>query len=467
MSEKTSRHDKDQVIATDLYQSRDKIYVRRIKGFFRNLRFFGGLFLFAAYFGTLWLNWDGHQAVLFDLPKRQFHIFGITFWPQDFILLSWALIISAFALFFITVFAGRIWCGYTCPQSVWTWVFMYIEEKTEGKRNARIKLDKQNTTLQKILKKAAKHILWVLVALVTSITFVGYFTPIKQLLPSLADFTAHGWEVFWIAFFTLATYGNAGWLREQVCIYMCPYARFQSVMFDTDTLIVSYDKARGENRGTRKRGVDPKELNLGDCIDCDLCVQVCPTGIDIRDGLQYECIGFASCVDDCDSVMEKMGYDKGLVRYTTENTLEGNKTKLLRPRLIGYATALIVMVIAFSIVLVSRVPIELDIIRDRGSLHRMTSDGLIQNNYLLEVANMTDEAHTFLLTVSGMEGLAFRSTQEIVVSGSDSITIPTILVLPLDMNSLPTNKIYFSIESKTNSKLSTVEESRFFGPANF
>jgi cytochrome c oxidase accessory protein FixG len=467
MPEHRKSSEPSNVIATDLYQSRDKIYVRRIKGLFRNFRFFGGLFLFAAYFGVLWLDWDGRQAVLFDLPKRQFHIFGITFWPQDFVLLSWALIISAFALFFITVFAGRVWCGYTCPQSAWTWIFMFIEEKTEGKRNARIKLDKQDMTVTKVLRKAAKHFLWLLVALATAITFVGYFAPIKQLLPDLANVSAHGWAIFWIAFFTLATYGNAGWLREQVCIYMCPYARFQSVMFDRDTLIVSYDQKRGEARGTRKRGVDPKDLGLGDCIDCDLCVQVCPTGIDIRDGLQYECIGCAACVDACDSVMDKMGYERGLVRYTTENSLEGQKTKLMRPRLIGYATALTVMIVAFSFVLFSRVPIELDIIRDRGALHQMTSDGLIQNNYLLKIANMSEEPQVFEVSVEGMEGLEFRSAQSISVNGGDSATLPTILVLPKDLNQLPTNKISFSIVSTTNNKLTTVEESRFFGPANF
>lgn len=457
----------DQVIATDLYQSRDKIYVRRIKGVFRNFRFFGGLVLFAAYFGILWLDWDGQQAVLFDLPARQFHIFGVTFWPQDFILLSWALIISAFALFFITVFAGRVWCGYTCPQSAWTWIFMFIEEKTEGKRNARIKLDKQQFTLEKAARKAAKHLLWVLVALATAITFVGYFTPIKQLIPDLVQFQAHGWAIFWIAFFTLATYGNAGWLREQVCIYMCPYARFQSVMFDRDTLIVSYDAKRGEPRGARKRGVDPASLGLGDCIDCDLCVQVCPTGIDIRDGLQYECIGCAACVDACDSVMEKMGYEKGLVRYTTENALEGNKTRLLRPRLVGYAAVLTVMIVAFSIVLVSRIPIELDIIRDRGALHQMTPDGLIQNNYLLKIANMTDEEQTFDVSVSGLEGLQINTPTSITVAGGSSATLPTILLLPEDMNTLPTNKIDFTITSDSNERLTSTEESRFFGPANF
>lgn len=467
MSAPEERPDNADIIVTDLYQSADKIYVRRIKGFFRNLRFFGGLFLFAAYFGTLWLDWDGRQAVLFDLPNRKFHIFGVTFWPQDFILLSWALIISAFALFFITVYAGRVWCGYTCPQSVWTWIFMFIEEKTEGKRNARIKLDQQEMTLNKILRKTAKHLLWLLVALATAITFVGYFTPIKQLIPDLLQFSSSSWAVFWIAFFTLATYGNAGWMREQVCIYMCPYARFQSVMFDRDTLIISYDEKRGETRGARKKGVEPASVGLGDCIDCELCVQVCPTGIDIRDGLQYECIGCAACVDACDSVMDKMGYERGLVRYTTENSLDGKPSSLLRPRLVGYAAVLTVIIVAFFWVLLSRVPLELDIDRDRTVLQRIVADGRIENTYILKVSNMTDETQTFHITASGLDGLIFDTEQTLTVAGGETATLPTRLLLPQQEGLLPSNKIEFEVTSMDDANMQVREESRFFAPVNF
>lgn len=467
MSDKHPSSDKPDLIATDLYQSREKIYVRRIKGMFRNLRVSGGLVLFALYFGVLWLDWDGRQAVLFDLPARQFHVFGITFWPQDFVLLAWALIIAAFLLFVVTVYAGRVWCGYTCPQTAWTWIFLFIEEKVEGKRNARIKLDNNDLTLNKVIRKAIKHVLWTLVALATAVTFVGYFVPVKQLIPDLLTFSAGGWSIFWIAFFTLATYGNAGWMREQVCIYMCPYARFQSVMFDKDTLIVSYDAARGEPRGTRKRGVDPAELNLGSCIDCDLCVQVCPTGIDIRDGLQYECISCAACIDACDSVMDKMNYPRGLVRYTTENELEGKKSSVLRPRFIGYTTAVAIMVVAFSIVLFSRVPLELNVIRDRGALHQITRDGLIENNYQLKVVNMTDEVQEFTLMVRGMDGLEFRSATQFTAEPAEIKTVPATLVLPPELNRLPTNEIYFEIISVTDDRLSASAESRFFGPANF
>ena len=290
----------------DLYASREKIYTRAFTGLFRTVRMLGGGALLLLYFGTVWLDWGGHQAVWWNLPERKFFIFGATYWPQDFILLSGILIVAAEGLFFITVYAGRVWCGYTCPQSVWTWVFMWCEKLTEGDRNQRIKLDQAPMSAGKCLRKLTKHTLWLLIGLVTGLTFVGYFSPIRELIVEFFTGQADGWAYFWIGFFTLATYANAGWLREQVCIYMCPYARFQSVMFDKDTLIVSYDPRRGEVRGPRKKDSDHKTQGLGDCIDCTLCVQVCPTGIDIRDGLQIECIGCAACIDACDSVMDKM-----------------------------------------------------------------------------------------------------------------------------------------------------------------
>lgn len=455
------------VKTVDLYQEREKIYVRRIKGFYRSLRVYGGALLFAAYFGTVWLNWNGRQAVWFDLPSRQFHVFGITFWPQDFMLLSWALIICAFALFFITVFAGRVWCGYTCPQSAWTWIFMFIEEKTEGKRNARIKLDEQPMTLLKFSRKFAKHLLWVLVALATAITFVGYFTPIRPLIPDLFTFDTSAWAVFWIAFFTLATYGNAGWLREQVCIYMCPYARFQAVMFDQDTLIVSYDEKRGEPRGSRRRGIDPKELNLGDCIDCDLCVQVCPTGIDIRDGLQYECIGCAACIDACDSVMDKMGYEPGLIRYTTEHALEGKPSHILRPRLIGYAVALTIMVVLFAWVIATRVPLEMSIERGRGALHRITSQGLVENSYNVQLMNMSQVDRSYTLSVDGLDGVELVGPEQIDVSAGGEVAFTVRLQLPPDELTLPNNDVFFTATAVDDARVSTETESRFFGPANF
>lgn len=457
----------DTSTTVDLYQEHEKIYVRRIKGFYRSLRVYGGVFLFTLYFGTLWLNWDGRQAVLFDLPARQFHVFGITFWPQDFMLLSWALIISAFALFFVTVFAGRVWCGYTCPQSVWTWVFLFIEEKTEGKHNTRKKLDDQAMSVRKLLRKLAKHSLWMLVALATAVTFVGYFTPIRSLIPDLLALSVGGWALFWIGFFTLATYGNAGWLREQVCIYMCPYARFQAVMFDQDTLTVSYDERRGEPRGSRKRGIDPSTVNRGDCIDCNLCVQVCPTGIDIRDGLQYECIGCAACIDACDSVMDRMGYDPGLIRYTTENSLNGKPSRILRPRLVGYALALALMIGLFAYVILTRVPLELSVERGRGTLYGVTDEGLVENSYNLSIMNMSQQDRRYRISVSGLEGAELRAPDSVTVRTGRAEQLPVRVLLEPDLLNVPSTEIRFQVTAEGRSDIRTETESRFFGPTDY
>ncbi|WP_372877736.1 cytochrome c oxidase accessory protein CcoG, partial [Pseudomonas sp.] len=342
------------------------IHTRSFTGLFRSLRLYGAGALFLLFFGTAWLDWGGRQAVLWDLGNSQFHIFGATFWPQDFVLLSALLIIAAFGLFFITVFAGRVWCGYTCPQSVWTWVFMWVEKVTEGERNQRIKLDAAPWSVNKLLRRSAKHGLWLAVSLGTALAFVGYFTPVRELVADLFTFNLGATTAFWLLFFTAATYLNAGWLREQVCLHMCPYSRFQSVMFDDNTLIVSYDAARGESRGPRKKDSVPQLEGLGDCIDCTICVQVCPTGIDIRDGLQLDCISCGACIDACDTVMDKMGYASGLIRYTSERALAGGKTQLLRPRLVGYAAMLLVMIAAFVWALDQRALVSLDVTKDRG-----------------------------------------------------------------------------------------------------
>ncbi|MBF7729017.1 cytochrome c oxidase accessory protein CcoG [Pseudomonas sp. N040] len=449
---------------TDLYASREKIYTRSFTGLFRNLRISGGALLFVLYFGTLWLNWGERQAVLWDLPGRKFYIFGATFWPQDFVLLSWSLIICAFGLFFITVFAGRVWCGYTCPQSVFTWVFMWCERITEGDRNQRMKLDKQPMSGAKFLRKFAKHGLWLSIGLVTGLTFVGYFTPIRELLPSLVNGTADAWAYFWIGFFTLATYGNAGWLRENVCIYMCPYARFQSVMFDKDTLIVSYDPRRGEKRGPRKRDADYKAEGLGDCIDCKMCVHVCPTGIDIRDGLQIECIGCAACVDACDSIMDKMGYPKGLISYTTEHNLSGQQTHLVRPRLIGYAIALVTMAGLLAYAISIRSLAELDVLKDRV-LYRENDEGRIENVYVLKIMNKAQRDLTFTIKADGLEGLVYEGKPEIVAAEGEILTVP--VELSIDPEKLPssTNDVRFSIQAIEDPSIKSESESRFIGPA--
>lgn len=447
----------------NLYQKREKIYTRKIEGFYQRLRLFTGWPLLIGYFSLPWLNWDGRQSVLFDLPNRQFHIFDITFWPQDFMLLAWLLIIAAFGLFFVTTWLGRIWCGYSCPQTVWTSIFMWAEQVTEGDRNARVKLDRQPWSINKVIRKTLKHAIWIGVSVFTALTFVGYFTPIKELVVSLVFFTLGPWEAFWLLFFTLATYGNAGWLREQVCMYMCPYARFQAAMFDQDTLIVSYDPKRGEQRGSRKKGAAYKEEGLGDCIDCQLCVQVCPTGIDIRDGLQYECINCALCIDACNSMMDKMEYPRGLIRYTTEHKLEHVSGGIIRPKLIGYGLALLLMSLAFSYAISNRTPLQLDIIRDRNQLYRETSEGLVENTYTLKVLNMSQQSMRYSISVAGIDDLRLKGDTAIELAAGEVLAVP----LRVEIDPALLQNINMPIEFRvvaTDQSVSASEQTRFLGP---
>lgn len=448
----------------DLYERREKIYTRKIEGFYQRIRLFTGWPLLLGYILLPWLSWDGRQAILFDLPARKFHILGLTLWPQDFPLLAFLLIIAAFALFTVTVFAGRVWCGYTCPQTVWTSIFMWLEQKTEGSRNQRIKLDKTPWTAEKAFKKIAKHGSWLFVGFVTGYTFVGYFYPIKDLAWDVVTLSSGEWAPLWIVFFTLATYINAGWMREQVCKHMCPYARFQSVMFDKDTLIVSYDSKRGEDRGSRKRSANPTDLGLGDCIDCELCVQVCPTGIDIRDGLQYECIGCALCLDACNSVMDKMEYPRGLISYTSEHQLDGGITHWVRPRIVGYLIVMLLMVGLFTQHLLSRIPLELNVIRDRNELFSTTDSGLIENIYTLQLLNMDKSMHEFEVRISGIEGAQIIGDTLYTLDGGEVATLT--LRVRADPAKLGTHnqELDFEVVATDMDSLRAVSESRFLKP---
>ena len=368
------------------YVSERKVYPRDVSGRFNRLRVAAVFWLLGMFYLFPWLRWDGRQAVLFDLPARKFYVFGLSFWPQDFFYLALLLIIAGLTLFFFTAIAGRIWCGYACPQTVWTEAFLWMEQWTEGDRNKRMKLDAGPWTREKVLRKGGKHLLWLVFALWTGFTFVGYFTPIRDLGARLVPFDWGPSETFWVLFYALATWGNAGFLREQVCKYMCPYARFQSAMFDRDTLVIAYDTQRGEPRGSRSRKVDPRAVGLGDCIDCTLCVQVCPTGIDIRKGLQYECIGCAACIDVCDSVMDKVGYPRGLIRYGTEIGVERGLSRsemwgrVLRPRVLIYGAILAAVATAFVASVALRDPFKVDVVRDRGSLARIVADGQVESH---------------------------------------------------------------------------------------
>ncbi|WP_043230899.1 cytochrome c oxidase accessory protein CcoG [Pseudomonas sp. CF161] len=445
--------------------SDNQIHTRSFSGLFRTLRVTGAGFLFLAFFGTVWLNWGGRQAVLWDLSESKFHIFGATFWPQDFILLSALLIICAFGLFAITVFAGRVWCGYTCPQSSFTWLFMWCEKVTEGERNQRIKLQAAPWGPNKLARRAAKHTLWLGISVMTGLTFVGYFTPIRPLAQELLTLQIGGVSLFWVLFFTGATYINAGWLREAVCMHMCPYARFQSVMFDKDTLTISYDVARGENRGPRKRDVKPADVGLGDCIDCHLCVQVCPTGIDIRDGLQMECIGCAACIDACDSIMDKMNYPRGLIKYTSEHQLQGGKTHLLRPRLIGYCAVLLIMIGALALALVERPMVSLDVSKDRG-LFRENSEGQIENIYSLKVINKTQQRQDYRVELVDGDGFKLQGKTEFSLAPGEITDFPVSVAMISDKPQSSSQSIGFKVSDTDQPEVYSVAKSRFVAPLN-
>ena len=428
---------KTQIVS--LYQKQDKIYARAVSGWFAGWRWAMVWFTQLVFYGLPWLEWHGRQAVLFDLGARRFYIFGLVLYPQDFIYLTGLLIISAYALFLFTAVAGRLWCGYACPQTVYTEIFMWIERHIEGDRMRRMKLDQAPWGAEKLLRKGAKQLAWIAIGLWTGFTFVGYFTPIHTLAGSALSLGFGPWEWFWVLFYSLATYGNAGWMREQVCKYMCPYARFQSAMFDKDTLIISYDAERGEPRGgvrAKGRATDLKAANLGDCIDCELCVQVCPTGIDIRKGLQYECIGCTACIDVCNGVMDKMKYPPGLIRYDTQNGLHKHLTRadimrrVLRPRVLVYSSVLLAILGALLISLFMRAPFKVDVVRDRGALARLVDDGWVENVYRLQIMNATEEVQHYRVKASGLREVATDMTGDIVVQPAQARWVPVAVRVP-------------------------------------
>jgi len=496
------------------YVSERKVYPRDVAGPLNRLRVAAVFWLLGMYYVFPWLSWDGRQAVLFDLPARKFHVFSITFWPQDFVFLAMLLMIAALVLFFFTALAGRLWCGYACPQTVWTEVFLWMESAIEGDRHKRIKLDASPWNRNKLLRKGGKHAVWLVFALWTGFTFVGFFTPIRDLGARMLPFQWGSWETFWVLFYALATWGNAGFLREQVCKYMCPYARFQGAMFDRNTLIIAYDPMRGEPRGPRKRdlasvlerargllavvtandyvfrasrhpsaasqqvhaastvtfdgGTDAAPLpkfapdELGDCIDCTLCVQVCPTGIDIRNGLQYECIACGACIDACNDVMLKVGYPKGLIRYSTQNAIDGKPTRVFRPRILVYGTILLALMLGWGWGVANRSPLIAEVLRDRNALYRETSDG-IENGYTLKLVNKTDQAQRYRIeiTASALPALRLREAPEVDVAAGSVASLPLTLVAPAGTSGR--HDVRIRVRTRDGITTSTVDSS-FFGP---
>jgi cytochrome c oxidase accessory protein FixG len=455
-----------EVAATEsLYAAQKKVYPRGVVGRFAQLRTLAAWCLLGLFYSIPWLAWNSRQAVLFDLPARKFYVLGLVMWPQDFIYLTALLVIAALSLFFFTALAGRLWCGYACPQTVWTEVFLWMERKVEGDRSERMKLDRGRWTPEKIGRKALKQVLWLSFAAWTGVTFVGFFTPIRTLGSELLAASPGPWEAFWIAFYGLATYGNAGYLREQVCKYMCPYARFQSAMFDKNTLIITYDTARGEPRGPRRRGVQPEVDVRGACVDCTWCVQVCPTGIDIRKGLQPECIACAACIDACDSIMDKMRYPRGLIRYTTENALEHRPVRIIRPRVILYASLLAALITALGVSLMLRRPVAVDVIRDRNALYRMLDDGRVENVYDLKIMNKTEYQHRFVVAVSGQGALTLDPQPASFVVRSGEVFPAAVRVRRPGFEPLGSETILFEVSAADEPSLRASSKARFIAPS--
>ena len=451
-----------------LYAASKKIYPRSINGRFNKARILFVVLTQLVYFGLPWLSWKGHQGLHFDLIEKKFHLFGLTVWPQDFIYLAALLIISAFGLFLWTTIAGRLWCGYSCPQTVYTEIMLWIEQWTEGNHKQRSQLDQQPWSASKLRKKLSKHLLMLVFSLANGFTLVGYFTPIRDLAAALPSFSYGPWELFWILFYAAATYLFAGMMREQVCQYMCPYARFQSVMFDADTLIISYDSQRGEPRGARKKA--SAEQVHGDCNDCRICVQVCPAGIDIRDGLQHECIGCAACIDACDEVMDKLSAPRGLIRYTTENALEGRYpesamlSRLKRPRVLLYSLLLLLAAGSATTSFLLRKPFKVDVMRDRASLVRETDDGRLENSYLLNVINTTDQDQVFEISVSGLPDIHISAPQPILhIRSAEQQELGVRVNVDPQYADKSSHEIHFRIQSRTTPGLQVEEKSSFIG----
>jgi len=471
MEKKPASLEKAAVIS--LYAAQEKIYPRSTFGFFTKWRWVMIWLTQLFFYGVPWLEWSGRQALLFNLETKRFYIFNLVLYPQDLIYLTAILIISALSLFLFTAVAGRLWCGYTCPQTVYTEIFLWIENKIEGDRAKRMKLDAGDMNRNKLLKKTAKHFVWITFALWTGFTFVGYFTPIRELFGELTTMSFGPWETFWVLFYGFATYGNAGFMREQVCKYMCPYARFQSAMFDDDTLIVTYDEQRGEPRGAGSRKIEANAINLGACVDCSLCVQVCPTGIDIRKGLQYECIGCGACADVCDTVMDKVGAERGLIKYSTQNAISKGWThsqmlkRILRPRVIIYGAILWLLIFGLLTSLWMRTSFRVDVVRDRGVMARLAEGGLLENVYRLQIMNHTETMQQYQISATGIENLKIETdaseinqTKTISVNPAEARWISVRLQIPDGSIDTGSHKILFIIQSLAQKEI--VEEKSVF-----
>ncbi|MBQ4851776.1 cytochrome c oxidase accessory protein CcoG [Pseudoalteromonas sp. MMG012] len=444
------------------YKTDGPIYIREQKGFFQKIRRYLSWVLMIAFIAIPFIPYDGKQAILLDVATQQFRIFGATFLPQDFMILAWIFMSGAFALFFVTNWLGRVWCGYICPQTVWMLLFTWVEHKMEGTRNQRIKLDKSAWSIGKVRKKAIKHSLWLAISLFTATSFMAYFIPVKVLYSEMFTLQWSGITSFWVFLFAFCTYGNAGFLREKMCTVACPYSRFQSVMFDKDTLVVTYDSVRGEHRGPRKRKDEPAKVGLGDCVDCNLCVDVCPAGIDIRNGLQYECINCGLCIDACNDTMNKFGYAKNLISYQSENQAEGKTTNPFRLKLLGYASLTALLLVTMVIWVFNRTPIEASVIRDRNALYRMNYEGLVENPYTLSIINKTQQTMSYHISMSGLDSAELKVPTRITIEGGQMDLVPVTAIADGYELTKKSTAIKFTIDALEDSSITITKDSYFY-----
>jgi cytochrome c oxidase accessory protein FixG len=434
-----------------LYVDRIKVHPKDVSGIFRRIKWAVLAFCLTIYYVAPFLRWDRgptapDQAILIDLPGRKAYFFFLEIWPQEVYFLTGLLILAAIGLFLVTSLFGRLWCGYACPQTVWTDLFMWVERKIEGDRNARIKLDAAPYTPGKIVKRAAKHAAWIGIALATGGAWVLYFadapTTVREIFTGEASFT----QYMFVGLFATTTYVLAGWAREQVCTYMCPWPRFQSAMLDDESYVVTYEKWRGEPRGKLAKtapGVDAW-AGRGDCVDCNSCVATCPTGIDIRDGQQLECIGCGLCIDACDAVMDKVGRPRGLIRFDTLANqacrAEGKPAhhKFIRARTLIYAGVLAAVSSVMLVALMLRTTVELNVLRDRAPLFVTLSDGQIRNAYTIHILNKTHAPRDYALSVSGLAGAS------LAVAGADAAPAPVVR-LAAKPDSVATYRLFVTV----------------------
>lgn len=421
------------VMATD-----EKIQVRSISGLFTRWRWAMVWITQLAYYGLPWLSWNQRQAVLFDLQADRFFLFGAVLYPQDLIYLAGLLVLSALLLFFATTLAGRVWCGFACPQTVYTELFQWIERRTEGDRQARLRLDRSPWTAEKVAKRGGKHLAWALLALWTGFTLVGYFTPIRELALAV-PYQLGPWEGFWIGFYGLATYGNAGFLRESVCLHMCPYGRFQGSLMDQRTLNVAYDHRRGEPRRAATDS-DSRNKSAGHCIDCTLCVQVCPTGIDIRNGLQAACIGCGLCIDACNQVMDKIEAPRGLIRMASLVELGGSTSapaallkRFWRPRVVVYGTLLLIALGAVTTAFLTRSDVRLNVVRDRSVMARTVDQGAVENVYTLLLMNATDRVQSLNVAIDPASEVRLLSPSAVLLQPAQATTFTVTARMPSEV----------------------------------